>query len=123
MSNVSDEIEMAWVKSSQGRFDSLKFAIIELSQIYVDYIRRKDHTRMNKDKMIETMDITAMYLAEFLHILGAKKMGLYDMLVQFFQKTAHTKGLFIEGYLLDDLNEGRKHVMNEMNQETNGDFE
>ena len=77
---------------------------------------------MDKDKMIEMLDTSAMYLAEFLHILGAKKMEIYDQLVAFFQKTAHYKGLYIEGYLYDDLLEGNAHVLNEMKQEVNGDF-
>ena len=119
---MSEEYEKAWLQSAQGKFDSIKYAIVELGKLYVDYIRRKDHSRMDKDKMIETMDLTAMYIAEFLHIMGAKKMNLYDMFVAFYQKTMHSKGLSIESYLLDDLNEGMTLVLNEMKQEKNGEF-
>ena len=116
------EYDEAWVNSAQGRYDSIKFAIQEMAQLYTDYIRRKDTSRMDKDKMIELLDFTAMYIGEFLHIMGAKKTDLYDMFMQFFQETAFHKGYAIQGYLHDDLVEGNGIVLNEMKQKENGDF-
>jgi len=87
-----------------------------------EYTQRKDHSRMAKDKMIEMLDIISMYIAEFIYVMGATKLGVYDQLVEFFQKTAYEKGLAVDGFLLDELTIGRSMVIHEMSLKNEGDF-
>lgn len=93
-----------------------------MAYLMTDYTRRKDHQRMAKDKMIEMLDIIAMYTGEFLFLMGATRLGVFDEMAEFFQRTAHEKGLAVDGHLLMELSAGNAMVMHEMDSKTSGDF-